>query len=73
MAVSGRCCRNAECPQRNKFGAKLRTPVMQAGISTLALSFREIFTAVAGPLSRVYWILDFGKAQATMKPLWEAA
>jgi hypothetical protein len=43
------------------------------GIAPRRLSFREIFTAVAGPLSRVYWILDFGSVQATMKPLWKAA
>jgi hypothetical protein len=56
-----------------KFGKEVRTPAMQAGIATRKLSFREIFTGVAGPLPRVYWILDFRMARTTIEPLCEAA
>ncbi len=69
-----RCHYNFIRPHRGlKFGKEVRTPAMQAGLASRRLSFREIFTAVAGPLFRVCRILDFKVSQDTMAPLWKAA
>ena len=69
-----RCHYDFVRPHRGlKSGAEVRTPAMQAGIATRKMSFREIFTAVAGPLSRVRRNLDFKSWRGTIRPLWKAA
>jgi len=69
-----KCHYNFIRPHRGlKFGTEVRTPAMQAGIATRMLTFREVFTVVAGPLFCVCRILDFEPARATMKSLCEAA
>ena len=55
-----RCFYNFIRPHRGlKFGRELRTPAMQAGLAHRRLSFREVFTSVAGTLLYVLIVIDF--------------
>ena len=50
-----------------KFGRKLRTPAMQAGLAARRLSFREIFTSVAGMFLYVLMVIDYWTPSHRMK------
>ena len=55
-----RCFYNFVRPHRGlKFGRELRTPAMQAGLASRRLTFREVFTSVAGMILYVLIIIDF--------------
>lgn len=55
-----RCHYNFIRPHRGlKFGRELRTPAMQAGLTSRQWSFREIFVGVAGLVLYVLIALDF--------------
>ena len=56
-----RCHYNFIRPHRGlKFGRVLRTPAMQAGLVRRQLTFREVFTSVAGILLCALIVIDFG-------------
>ena len=47
-AVVNRPCPNGQCAMWGKVGTEVRTPAMQAGLVAKRLTFRDVFTAVAG-------------------------
>ena len=65
-----RCYYNFVRPHRAlKFGREVRTPAMQAGLTTRRLSFRDIFLAKTIPLwSRVEMFLLTGRATQSLPP-----
>ena len=42
-----------------RFGSEVWTPAMQAGLASRRLTFREVFTSVAGMLLCVLIVIDF--------------
>ena len=55
-----RCFYNFVRPHRGlRFGSEVRTPAMQAGLVRRRLSFREVFTSVAGMLLCILIVIDF--------------
>ena len=69
-----RCFHNFVRPHRRlRFGNETRTPAMQAGLASRRLSFREVFTSVAGMLLYVLIVIDFRRSCQTVKRDWAAA
>jgi IS1 family transposase len=63
-----RCHYNFLRPHRGlKFGREMRTPAMQAGLASRRLTFREVFTSVAGMLLYVLIVIDFRTSCQTAK------
>ena len=62
-----RCYHNFVRPHlRLKFGKVVRTPAMQAGLVARDLTFREIFTSVAGLFIFVALLIDFVAGRHTL-------
>ena len=58
-AIVNRACTNAQCAMWARVGTEVRTPAMQAGLVAKRITFRDVFTAVAGFLFLVALVIRF--------------